>query len=65
MLYLVAGCSRSGKSVLAERMRVRHGVPWFPLDALTMGLARGAPALGIDPETRAALLGCRYADVRD
>jgi hypothetical protein len=50
MLYLVGGCSRSGKSSLAERMRVRHGVPWFALDALKMGLYRGAPQLGVHPE---------------
>ena len=50
MLYLIGGCSRSGKSTLAERMRVRHGIPWFPLDALKMGLHLGAPSLGIYPE---------------
>jgi hypothetical protein len=50
MLYLVGGCSRSGKSSLAERMRVRRGVPWFALDALKMGLFRGAPQLGVQPE---------------
>jgi hypothetical protein len=50
MLYIVGGCSRSGKSTLAERMRVRHGIPWFPLDALKMGLHLGAPSLGIDPD---------------
>ena len=50
MLYLVGGVSRSGKSQLAERMRERHGVSWFPLDALKMGLFRGAPDLGIHPE---------------
>src|SRR6516164_4815039 len=50
MLYLIGGCSRSGKSLLAERMRARHGVPWFPLDALKMGLHLGAPSLGIHPD---------------
>lgn len=50
MLYLVGGASRAGKSTLAERMRVRHGVPWFPLDALKMGLFLGAPQLGVHPE---------------
>jgi hypothetical protein len=50
MLYLVGGASRSGKSSLAERMRRRHGVPWFPLDALKMGLFLGAPQLGVHPE---------------
>jgi hypothetical protein len=49
MLYLVGGCSRSGKSVLAERIHRLHGVPWFPLDALKMGLYEGAPELGVDP----------------
>jgi predicted kinase len=50
MLYLVGGVSRAGKSTLAERMRVRHGVSWFPLDALKMGLYGGAPSLGVHPE---------------
>jgi hypothetical protein len=50
MLYLVGGCSRSGKSSLAERMRARHNVPWFPLDALKMGLHLGAPSLGVHPD---------------
>jgi len=50
MLYLVGGCSRSGKSSLAGRMCVHHGVPWFPLDALKMGLYLGAPEFGVHPE---------------
>ena len=50
MLYLVGGCSRSGKSTLAERMRTHHGVPWFPLDALKMGLHLGAPSFGVHPD---------------
>ena len=50
MLYLVGGASRAGKSTLAERMRTRHGVPWFALDALKMGLFLGAPDLGVHPE---------------
>lgn len=36
MLYVVGGCSRSGKSILAERICARHGVPWFSLDALKL-----------------------------
>jgi hypothetical protein len=50
MLFIVGGCSRSGKSLLAERMRTNHDVPWFPLDALKMGLHLGAPPLGVHPE---------------
>ena len=49
MLYIVGGCSRSGKSILAERMRVRHGIPWFTVDALKMGLHLGAPSLDVMP----------------
>lgn len=49
MLYIVGGCSRSGKSMLAERMRAQHGVPWFSLDALKMGLYLGAPMLNVHP----------------
>ena len=50
MLYIVGGCSRSGKSLLAERIRVNHNVPWFPLDALKMGLHLGAPSMGVHPD---------------
>lgn len=35
--------------MLAERMRFRHGIPWFTLDALKMGLHLGAPQLGVLP----------------
>ena len=50
-LFLVGGCARSGKSLLAERMRRDFGIPHFPLDALKMGLHKGEPSLGIDPAT--------------
>lgn len=50
MLYLVGGCSRSGKSMLAGRMLSHHGVPWYPLDALKMGLHLGSPQLAIHPQ---------------
>ncbi|HEY2707945.1 MAG TPA: hypothetical protein VGI95_07820 [Caulobacteraceae bacterium] len=50
MLYLVGGCARSGKSTLAGRLCSRHGVPWFPLDALKMGLHLGASGVGVHPE---------------
>ncbi len=50
MLYVVGGCSRSGKSLLAELMRVRHNIPWFSLDALKMGLHLGASSLGVHPD---------------
>lgn len=59
MFYIVGGCSRSGKSMLAERMRVRHGIPWFPLDALMMGLHLGAPELDVHPDGHDLAIGDR------
>ena len=64
MLYLVGGCSRSGKSTLAERIRVQHGVPWFPLDALKMGLHLGASSLGIHPDEDVLCSRASHAWVR-
>ncbi|MFM8750727.1 hypothetical protein [Rhabdaerophilum sp.] len=51
MLYIVGGCSRSGKSTLAEHIRKERGIPWFSLDALRMGLVKGAPGLEIKDDT--------------
>jgi hypothetical protein len=31
-------------------MRAHHGVPWFSLDALKMGLHLGAPSLAVHPD---------------
>lgn len=49
MLFLIGGASRSGKSLLAERIRASEGIPWFSLDVLRTGLHLGAPELGLDP----------------
>ena len=40
MLYLIGGASRAGKSMLARRLLVEHGVPGFPLDAFMMAAER-------------------------
>jgi hypothetical protein len=60
MLYLLGGPSRAGKSALARRLLREAGIPYFSLDVLMMGVARGWPAVGVDPDTpaeeRAALL---------
>ena len=50
MLYIVGGASRCGKTTLAQQMLARHGVPWFSLDGLRVGLTRGLPSLGLDME---------------
>ncbi len=50
MLYIVGGVARSGKSIVARAMLAQQGVPYFSLDFLMMGLARGLPQAGVDPE---------------
>lgn len=50
MLYLIGGASRAGKTTLAGRLLTHHGVAWFSLDVLRMGLHRGVPGLGLDPD---------------
>ena len=48
MLFLIGGASRCGKTVLARRLLVDAKVPWFSLDALRVGLTKGAPSLRLD-----------------
>ena len=48
MLYLVGGSPRAGKSTIARKFLSQTGVPYFGLDYLKMGLARGLPEYGVD-----------------
>lgn len=48
MIYLVGGCSRSGKTTLARRMLAERGVPYFSTDYLVRGL-NSAGIGGISP----------------
>lgn len=47
MLYVLAGASRSGKTLLSRRAVAEKGIPYFPLDALFGALANGVPELGV------------------
>lgn len=47
MLYLIGGASRSGKTLLAERMRAERGLSTLSLDWLVMGFTNGMPQVGI------------------
>jgi hypothetical protein len=49
MLYLIGGPGRSGKTTLAMRLATNHGIPYFSLDYLMMGLYHGAPELKVNP----------------
>jgi len=48
MIYILGGASRSGKTQLTRRAVKEKGVPYFPLDALFLGLKKGAPELGVN-----------------
>lgn len=47
MLYLVSGASRSGKTIIAERILEERGIPYLSLDWLVMGFTNGLPQLGV------------------
>lgn len=49
-LWFVGGAPRTGKTRLATRLCRELRVSALSLDILRMGLARGAPSLGLDPE---------------
>lgn len=47
MLYLVSGSSRSGKTLIAERISKQTGIPFLSLDWIVMGFTNGMPEVGI------------------
>ena len=56
MVYLIGGTCRSGKSTLAKLLLKQHGIPYFGLDQLMMGLYRGAPELGVSPDEKPSVV---------
>lgn len=40
MIYLIAGCSYAGKTILAQRMMERLSIPYLSIDHMKMGLIR-------------------------
>ena len=47
MLYVLGGAPRAGKSSVARRLLSERHLPYFPTDALMMGLRNGLPELGL------------------
>jgi hypothetical protein len=47
MLYLISGASRSGKTLLAEKILAQKGISYLSLDWLVMGFTNGIPEYGI------------------
>ena len=47
MIYLISGTSRSGKTLIAEKMMTEYKIPYLSLDWLIMGFTNGIPEYGI------------------
>lgn len=47
MIYLVSGTSRSGKTIIANKILEEKRIPYISLDWLVMGFTNGVPELGI------------------
>jgi 2-phosphoglycerate kinase len=56
MLYILGGASRSGKSLLAHRLLTEKHIPSIPIDYLKMGLYRGYPELGVNPNDKSEIV---------
>jgi len=50
MLLFIGGAARTGKGMLVCRLLVEMQMPFLSIDALKMGLARGVPEYGLDPD---------------
>lgn len=48
MLYIIAGSSRSGKTIVAKKMKLQKGISFLSLDWLVMGFTNGIPEFGIN-----------------
>lgn len=49
MLYLLGGSPRVGKTTTSKLFLTETGIPYLGLDYLKMGIARGWPDCGVDP----------------
>lgn len=47
MIYLISGASRSGKSLVANRLHLKTGISYLPLDAIMMAFMHGVKEVGI------------------
>ena len=47
MIYIIAGASRSGKTLIAKQISQTKGIPYLSLDWLVMGFTNGIPEYGL------------------
>lgn len=50
MLLFIGGAARTGKGMLVRRLLLEMQMPFLSIDVLKMGLARGVPEFGLDPD---------------
>jgi 2-phosphoglycerate kinase len=48
MIYIISGTSRSGKTLIAQKMMKQYEIPYLSLDWLVMGFTNGIPEYGIN-----------------
>lgn len=41
MIYIISGTSRSGKTITAQKLMEKRGIPYLSLDWLVMGFTNG------------------------
>lgn len=55
MIVLIAGCSHTGKTLLAQKLLEKYKYPYLSIDHLKMGLIRSGQT-GLTPESKDELL---------
>ena len=50
MLLFIGGAARTGKGMLVRRLLVEMHMSFLSIDVLKMGLARGVPEYGLEPD---------------
>ncbi|MEO7909521.1 MAG: hypothetical protein ABIV47_07705 [Roseiflexaceae bacterium] len=56
MLVFIGGAARTGKGILVRRLLLEMQMSYLSIDVLKMGLARGAPEYGLDPDAGCILV---------
>lgn len=64
MIYLIAGPSHTGKTLLAQQLLERHHIPYLSLDHLKMGLIRSG-TIALSPTQDEALTAVLWPIARE
>ena len=64
MVILITGASHTGKTVLAQKLLEKYGIPYLSIDHLKMGLIRSG-YIKLTPEEDNALTDCLWPIIRE